>query len=431
MVYNDTDIINIDKTGSKDVTIELQKLIDESDTLYVKKGIYKTGPLFLHSNMTFHLDKGAIILATIDETKYKDIYTRVAGIEMNWYPGVINAINVENITIEGEGIISGNGPYWYKKYWGDDTKGGMREYYDKNDIRFLCDYDCKRPRNLLISSSKNVIIKEITSKDSGFWNIHILYSNDIKVIGVSIDSGDFNSPSTDGIDIDSSYDVLVEGVISNTNDDSICVKSGRDYDGRRVNIPSHDIEIRNCTIKNGFGITLGSELTGGIYNINIHDIKYKGTDCAFRIKSSEARKGYVKDINISNLDCVNVKYLFNINLNWNPNYNKCVIPTTLGLEYKDYYDIITKRIDGENTLVDNINISNIKSIYSSDYEGISRVFHIEGFDDNHIKSIRIKDSNIEGIEYGYIKNIDNLEIINTEITTKIDIDNNNNSYDER
>ena len=166
MVYNDTDIITIYKTGSKDVTIELQKFIDESDTLYIKKGIYKTGPLFLHSNMTFHLDKGAIILATIDETKYKDIYTRVAGIEMNWYPGIINAINVENITIEGEGIISGNGPYWYKKYWGIDTNGGMREYYDKNDIRFLCDYDCKRPRNLLISSSKNVVIKEITSKSA-------------------------------------------------------------------------------------------------------------------------------------------------------------------------------------------------------------------------------------------------------------------------
>ena len=426
------DINGIDNTGKTLVTRQLQELIDENDELVINKGIYLTGPLFLHKNFKLILND-AILLATIDEKEYHDIKTRVAGINMSWYPAIINVIDCDNVEISGNGIIDGNGGYWYKKYWGLDTKGGMRKEYDEKNIRFLCDYDCKRPRNILIQNSHNVTLDGLTSKDSGFWNIHILYSNNINVKNIIIKSDILYSPSTDGIDIDSSHDCIIENVISSTNDDSICIKSGRDYDGLKTNIPTHDIIIRNSKILKGFGITIGSELSGGIYNITIDNIEYDGTDCAFRIKSSERRKGYIKNIYINNLKCLNVKYLININLSWNPNYNKLMIPKNIDIIYKDYYDIIMKEVDDNisNTIIDDIYLNNIYSRNTNDYDGISRVFHIEGFDNPHIKNIYIDNMDVIANEYGLIKNIDNLDIKNSNIITKIDIDNKNDDYDNR
>ena len=415
-----------------DNTLELQKKIDDNEYVKIEKGVYVTAPLFLHSNMTLEIEDGAILLATLDELKYKDIKTRVAGIEMDWYPAIINAIDCENITIKGKGIIDGNGSYWYQKYWGLDMKGGMRKEYDSKGIRFLCDYDCKRPRNILIQNSNNIRIYDITSKDSGFWNIHVLYSKNVVISGVNIDSACNFAPSTDGIDIDSSNDILIENIIANTNDDSIAIKSGRDSDGIRVNRPSYDVEIRNCTIKNGFGITLGSELSAGIYDINIHDIKYLNTDCAFRIKSSNMRKGYVKNIKVNNLDCINVKYLFHINLNWNPNYNKCVIPSDYKGEIKEYYHTLLKTDNSlPDTIIDDIYISNVNSKIEDKYDGISRVFHLEGLDSSHIRNIYFDSINVSAIEYGYLKNVDNIVIKNSKIETKTDIIIKNNEYDNR
>ncbi|MCR5647726.1 MAG: hypothetical protein K6F81_05530 [Acholeplasmatales bacterium] len=415
-----------------DNTLELQKKIDDNEYVKIEKGVYVTAPLFLHSNMTLEIEEGAILLATLDELKYKDIKTRVAGIEMDWYPAIINAIDCENITIKGKGIIDGNGSYWYQKYWGLDMKGGMRKEYDSKGIRFLCDYDCKRPRNVLIQNSNNIRIYDVTSKDSGFWNIHVLYSKNVIISGVIIDSACNFAPSTDGIDIDSSNDILIENIIANTNDDSIAIKSGRDSDGIRVNRPSYDVEIRNCTIKNGFGITLGSELSAGIYDINIHDIKYLNTDCAFRIKSSNMRKGYVKNIKVNNLDCINVKYLFHINLNWNPNYNKCVIPLDYKGEIKEYYHTLLKTDNSlPDTIIDDIYISNVNSKIEDKYDGISRVFHLEGLDSSHIRNIYFDSINVSAIEYGYLKNVDNIVIKNSKIETKTDIIIKNNEYDNR
>lgn len=424
--------LDIDNSGKTLVTDKLQKLIDENSELTIGKGIYLVGPLFLHKDFKLVLND-SILIATTDESKYKDIFTRVAGIEMNWYPAIINVIDSENVSISGNGIIDGNGSFWYQKYWGLDTKGGMREKYDKLGIRFLCDYDCKRPRNILIQNSHNINVSGITSKDSGFWNIHVLYSNNVNINNIIIDSGNINSPSTDGIDIDSCYDCIIDGIISKTNDDSICIKSGRDYDGLRVNMACHDITIKNSKILKGFGITLGSELSGGIYNINISNITFDNTDCAFRIKSSENRKGYIKNINIDNLKCNNVKYLFNINLGWNPNYNNLEIPDGLNIEYKDYYETIMKSVDSNlpNTIIDDIYVNNIYSRNSSDYNGISRVFHIAGFESPKINNIYINNLDVKAHEYGYIKNINNLDIKNSNIITDIEIDIKNNEYDNR
>ena len=279
-------------------------------------------------------------------------------------------------------------------------------------------------------NSYNVEIHDIDLYRSGFWNLHILYSHDVLVHNVSIRTIDKESPSTDGIDIDSSYNVLGDGCFIDCFDDSICIKSGRDYDGLLTNIACHDVEIKNCTINKGFGITIGSEISGGAYNINIHDIKYNNTDCGFRIKSSTSRKGYIKNISIANFELLNVKYVFNIMTSWNPLYNKIEIKD--GIEMKEEWKNILHEVDESipNTIIDGIYVSNIKSRISDDYKGISRLFNIVGFDDMPIKNISIKKLDSISKEYGIIKNAE-VSIIDSNIRYDVVLDEDNNEFDNR
>ena len=397
---------NIDNTGNTLVTKSIQDVLDNASGKKVifNEGKYLVSSLFIKSNTIVHLEKGAKLIATTNEEEYPILDTRVAGIEMPWFVGILNAIDTENVTIEGEGIIDGAGPYWWNKYWGKDMNGGMRQIYDKQGLRFACDYDCKRTRNVLISNSKNILLKDFTSADSGFWNVHILYSNDVIVDNIHINSDDYMSPSTDGINIDSSYNVEIKNCRLAVNDDSIAIKSGRDADGIRVNIPSHDIRIHDCEILSGFGITLGSELSAGIYNVDINNIKYEGTDCGFRIKSTKTRKGYIKNITVRNLEMIDVKYLFHFYLNWNPNYSNCKIPKTYKGEIPSYWNTLCQHVDSKipDTVIENIEISNIKAYQTPSYMGISRCFNIEGFENQPMSKIKFRDMDITVKEFGII-----------------------------
>ena len=411
-----------------EVVMNLQELIDSSEYVKIPKGVYITSGVFIHSNQIIEFEDGVVIKASINEEEYTKINTRVAGINMKWYPALINIIDAKNVSIKGHAIIDGEGPYWWNKYWGEDKLGGMRKIYDALNLRWACDYECLRPRNMLIQNSENVIIEDIESYRSGFWNIHILYSHDIIVKNIKITTIPQESPSTDGIDIDSSYNVLIDSIETDCFDDSICIKSGRDADGIKTNIPSHDIEIKDSIIKKGFGITIGSEVSGGIYNINIHDIKYFNTDCGFRIKSSTSRKGYIKNVNMHDIEMQNVAYLFNMQLNWNPNYNNVVYNDKLNPELKKIVEPVSDDIP--NTIIDGLNFKNIKSSNTRDYNGVSRIFNIIGFDEPIIKNVTFEKLNIKAKEYGILKNIDYI-INDSNINYDIQINNENNEYDNR
>lgn len=408
--------------------MNLQELIDSNSVIHIKKGVYETLPIFITSNKTIYFEEGVIIKPILSDD-YNLINTRVAGINMMWYPAIINIIDAENVVLKGKALIDGCGEYFWDKYWGSDLKGGMREKYDKLGLRWACDYDCKRLRSILVQNSKNVQIFDLELYRSGFWNLHILYSHDILIKNIKIRTIDKESPSTDGIDIDSSYNVLIDSCDTDCYDDSICIKSGRDYDGIKTAIPSHDIEIKNCTINKGFGITIGSEVSGGIYNINIHDNTFNGTDCGFRIKSSGTRKGYIKNIKVSNLSLTNVKYIFNLVTEWNPLYNNISLPE--GIEMKEWWKNILHPVDSTipNTIIDGINIENIEVSTTKDSK-ISRLFNIIGFNDMPMKNIIINNLNSNTIEYGIIKNAD-VKIINSNIKYDVIIDNKNDEFDTR
>lgn len=427
----------IDASGTTHVTQELQTLLNDAAAMgtaaVISAGSYLTGPLFVPSGSTVILQEGSVLMGTTDESIIPLVSTRVAGVEGTWYPGVLNICDASHVRISGTGTIDGQGPYWWNKYWGNDTRGGMRSDYDARGLRWACDYDCMRPRNIVVMNSHDIELSEFASRRSGFWNIHVCYSHDIHIAGIRIMGAGVNSPSTDGIDIDSCHDVLVEQCEITCNDDSICIKSGRDSDGIRIGKPCHHIEIKNCRIHAGFGVTIGSEVSGGIYDIKIHDLTFLGTDCGFRIKSSASRKGYIRDVAVESLSMKNVRYPFHICLNWNPGYNHCMLP--------DHFtgtvsDLCLKLLDDShlelpNTQVSKITVRNVRAVRDRNKCSSSRAFTIEGFPDAAIHGLRFEDIELDCTEFGTISYVDGLELSNVTVSADGALNKDNDSYDNR
>ncbi len=288
------------------------------------EGVNVSGALFLKSNVELRLDKGVVLQAVNDDAQYPDKWTRIAGIEMDWPAALINVYNQENVRITGDGVIDGNGKYWWDKFWGDPPRTGkMYTDYVERNLRWAVDYDCKRVRPVVVYKSKNVQLKNFTVQRSGFWTISLTYSSRVHVDGVVIRNNiGGHGPSTDGINIDSSRDILVENCDVDCNDDNFCLKSGRDSDGLRVNIPTENVVIRNCVTGKGHGlITLGSETSGGMNNIEIYGLKAVGTTNGFRIKSAKIRGGEMRNIWIHDVEMDSVTNPFHWQLNWHPSYS--------------------------------------------------------------------------------------------------------------
>lgn len=309
------------------MTSAIQKAIDSCSVMgggivYFRPGSYLTGSLFLKSNVNFRLDEGVELRAAMDVEKFPLIDTRVAGIEMKWPAAIINALNVKNVAITGSGVVHAQGKVYWENYW------SLRDEYTPKGIRWAADYDCKRVRAILISDSENVTLKDFTVKQSGFWTVHVLYSTSVTVNGIVIRNNiDGYGPSTDGVDIDSSSDVLVENCDIDCHDDNFCLKSGRDADGLRVNRPTEYVVIRNCLARQGGGlITLGSETSGGIRYVWVENLEAHNTKTAIRLKSALTRGGTIEKIWFKSIKATGVRTPIVVDLNWNPAYSYTKIP---------------------------------------------------------------------------------------------------------
>ncbi len=186
-------------------------------------GIYRTGSIYLRSNVRLDIPKGTILQASQDIADYPPIDTRVAGMEMEWPSALINAIDQENVALSGDGTIDGMGKPFWDMYW--DMR---RNEYEPKGLRWIVDYDARRPRGILVQNCKNVTLSDFVMYRTGFWAIQILYSQYVTLDGITIDNNvDGHGPSTDGIDIDSSSDILVQNCDISCNDDNFCLKAGR------------------------------------------------------------------------------------------------------------------------------------------------------------------------------------------------------------
>lgn len=404
-------------------TTFIQQAIDEAASagggcVAFAAGVYLTGALFLKSNVELRLDEGVELRGVVSEDDYPELWSRIAGVEMNWHSGLINVCGQQHVSITGKGTINGQGNYWWDKYW------SMRKAYTEQGLRWAVDYDCKRPRNVLVTNSSHVLIQGVTLVRSPFWNVHVCYSEQVTIDGLTI--YDNQGPSTDGIDIDSCSHVLVENCRIDCNDDNLCIKSGRDADGLRVNRPAEHIVIRNCVTGAGAGITLGSETSGGIHDVEIYNIKAVGTDNGLRFKSARTRGGLIENIRVHDLEMIDVPHPFSFQLNWNPSYSYCEMPEGWHNEIPAHWRVLAEPVvpqergipEFRNVTIENVTVTN--NLTQTEGKRLSEAFQVEGLPEKPISDIRWRNISIEADSAGAIAHAKNWTMSQVTVRTPSD-----------
>ena len=382
-------------------TASIQKAIDAAakvaGTITLKPGTYLTGSLFLKSGTTLNLPEGVTLIGSQHLEDYPELPTRIAGIEMTWPAALINVRDQSNVTITGKGTIDGDGPIWWKSYW------DLRKTYEPRGLRWASDYDARRPRLILFQNSSNIRLGgDIQLKRSGFWTVQVLYSHGVTIDGVIIRNNEGGrGPSTDGIDIDSSRNVLVAHADIDVNDDALCLKAGRDSDGLRVNRATENVVLRDSIIRHGAAaVTIGSETSGGFRNIEAYNITaLSGVPSGVLFKSAHVRGGWAKDIRIHDLTLEGVAIPIHITMNWNPSYSYATLPPDVK-NPPPYYITLTTHVPEEKGLphFSDVHIWNIKAT------GAKRAFEVSAYSNATLDNFRLDHLNIEAQTAGTIAN---------------------------
>lgn len=399
-------------------TKAIQKAIDVcakhgGGTVTFNPGTYLTGSVFIKENIKFVVPKGVVLKGSEDIKDYVEIDTRIAGIEMTWPAALINVRNQKNVVIAGDGLIDGQGKVFWDYYW--DLR---KNNYEPRGLRWIVDYDAKRPRTLLVSNSKDVLIKELNIQRAGFWTVQILYSEHITVDGLKIRNNiGGHGPSTDGIDIDSSKWILVQNCDIDCNDDNFCLKAGRDWDGQRVNRPTEYVVIKDCIARQGSGLfTLGSETSGSIRHVYVSNIQGLGTKNGLNIKSAINRGGTVEDIYMENIKMDSVRTFMEVSMNWNPSYSYSKLPKEFNKDsIPEHWRKMLHKIEPASK---GIPIFKDIALYNINVKGAGKAINVNGLDSSIIKNVTLSNVNIEAKTAGQIQYSSNWTLTNVKIETE-------------
>ncbi|WP_339729777.1 glycoside hydrolase family 28 protein [Maribacter stanieri] len=404
--------------GSEMTTEAIQKAIDEcakngGGTVFFEPGIYLSGSIFIKEGVHFRIDKGVEIRGSQNIADYKEIDTRIAGVEMKWPAALINVRNENNILIDGDGLVNGEGKVFWDYYW--DLR---KNDYEPRGLRWIVDYDAKRPRTFLISNAKNVFLKDLNIQKAGFWTVQVLYSEHITVDGLTIRNNiGGHGPSTDGIDIDSSRYILVQNCDIDCNDDNFCLKAGRDWDGLRVNRPTEYVVIRDCIARAGSGlVTLGSETSGSIRHVYASNIKGLGTKNGLNIKSATTRGGTVEDIYLENIQMDSVRTFMEVSMNWNPTYSYSKLPEEFDPEeIPVHWKKMLNKVEPESKGIPhfkNITLRNIQ------VKGAKKAINVKGLANSTVEQITLDNVHIEAETAGDIQYSKNWSLTNVSLDTE-------------
>jgi len=409
-VVNKYGAVNDGKTLN---TIAIQKAIDECSkrgggVVSFDTGAYLTGSLFVKNGVTLVIGKNVMLLGSQNIDDYPEIDTRIAGVELRWPAALINVLDQSNVAITGEGVVHAQGKPFWDKYW------KMRTEYEKKGLRWIVDYDCKRPRTVLISGSSDVTLKGITLKQAGFWTVQLLYSKYITVDGITIQNNvDGSGPSTDGIDIDSSSWILVQNCDIDCNDDDFCLKAGRDADGLRVNRPTEYVVIRDCIARKGGGlITCGSETSGGIRNVLAYNLIANGTTNCINFKSAITRGGTVENIYIHDIQMNNVGTMLRATMDWNPAYSYSTLPKEYSYDsIPNHWKVFLEKVGPEK------GTPHFKNVHLSGMKGTVKgaAISISGMKESPIENYFLTDIDIQARTSGDISFAKGWKFMNTII----------------
>jgi polygalacturonase len=298
--------------------------------IVVPPGTFITGSIFLKQGVQLVIEKGGVLKGSQNTNDYPWIPTRIAGLEMKWPAALVNADGVTGLKISGAGTIDGSGERWWREYW--DVRNAAPGRADPH-------FKIARPRLVHIINSTNVLVRGVTLKDSAFWNLQLTYCEGVEVRDVTVRAPvkPIRAASSDGVDIDSSRNVLISGCDIECADDAICLKSGRDADGFRVNRPTENVVIENCRVGNAAGLVVfGSETAGSIRNVTVRNCRAdEGCEEIVRFKTKVGRGGVVEDILYENITAVGTARVFSFNMNafstmWVPEEFQAEVPPPQG-----------------------------------------------------------------------------------------------------
>jgi hypothetical protein len=273
----------------------------------VPRGKFLTGPIHLRSQVELHLEEGAeVIFSDRFEDYLPVVPVRTGGIEILNYSPLIYAKDCTNIAVTGKGTLNGNAANWWKwksKETARHFKMGIEGVPVEKRV-FGTSEAGIRPNFLCLMNCRNILLEDFTIGSGPNWTIHPVYCENITIRGVIVDT---EGPNNDGIDPDSCRDLLIERCTFSTGDDCVVLKSGYNEDGWRVGRPTENVIMRHCSSKRGHGgLVIGSEMSGDVRNVFMHDCEFDGTDRAIRIKSRRGRGGvvervYARDIKVRDM----------------------------------------------------------------------------------------------------------------------------------
>ncbi|MBN1973807.1 MAG: glycoside hydrolase family 28 protein [Sedimentisphaerales bacterium] len=325
---------------------------DGGGTVVVPAGTFITGAIFFKQGVNLEIEADGVLKGTTNMADYKLVQTRWEGEERIWVSALVNVFDMTGFRLSGKGTIDGSGDVWFSRGRGGfgafgggargtqvsqssspgnvgpvregppslGIKGGLPAVQDSPayELREVQLPAYARPRLIAIQNCNDVVVENLTFKNQSSWCLFVLYSKKVEIRNLII-RAEHNIPSSDGIDIDSCDGVHIVGVDIDVNDDCIAIKSGKDADGRRVNRPAENILVEKCMFRYGHGgVSMGSEMSGGIRNVEIRDSVMSEDNWApIRFKSQPSRGGVVENITYRDIELKNTKKAFEFNMAWN------------------------------------------------------------------------------------------------------------------
>ncbi len=331
-------------SASKLNTSAIQQTIDIAakqggGVVRVPAGFFVTGAITLRSNINFHLDAGAVLQFSADAAQYPLVRTNWEGVDAIRAQSPITAIGERNIAITGSGIIDGNGEAWRPVKKGKLTPGEWDKLVrsggvldDKKDTWYPTERALKgskmdqpgviaagfneakaeeikeflRPNMISLRECEQILLEGVTFQNSPAWNVHPLLCKHLTVDNITVKNPWF-AQNGDGIDIESCEYVSVRNSKFDVGDDGICLKSGKDAEGRKRGRPSAHITIENCVVFHGHGgVVVGSEMSGGVHDLFVSNCQFLGTDVGLRFKTARGRGGVVENVYIQDISMKNI-----------------------------------------------------------------------------------------------------------------------------
>lgn len=445
------DTISIVKYGAKPdgVTLNTKAINAAIDAcskrgggvVVIPKGLWLTGPVELKSNVNLHLQKSALLQFTTDLSQYPLVKSNWEGVPQMRNQSPLWATNEQNIAITGFGIVDGGGDAWRmvkrdkftetqwqklvasggllssdKKTWypteksfkGSQIKGAGLITPGKTEADYNEVKDFLRPNLLVLTNCKKILLEGVTFQNSPAWNLHPLMSQDITIRNVYA-KNPWYGQNGDGIDLELCKNVVIENSTFDVGDDGICIKSGRDEEGRKRGMPTENVIIRNCTVYHAHGgFVIGSEMSGGARNIYVDDCTFIGTDIGLRFKTTRGRGGIVENIFINNIamkDIVAEAILFDM-------YYEAKDPVVLAGERREPPKVETLPVTEATPQFRNIYVKNVIC------NGAEKAIFVRGLPEMNVKNIVLEDMVLQAKEGLDMTEGSDITLRNIQVITK-------------